>query len=97
MLSYYPTLLIWHGINFSSICIAQDQWHLSPTIGLAMSSSFEQIHAEYANTRDLVLKQTNSSHVSECLDAIRPLWNAYQEKLKTQAFIDELPLLNMLA
>jgi hypothetical protein len=44
-----------------------------------------------------VLKQTNSSHVSECLDAIRPLWNAYQEKLKAQASIDELPMLKMSA
>jgi hypothetical protein len=62
-----------------------------------MSSLFEQIHDEYADARDLVLKRTNSSHVSECLDAIRPLWNAYQEKLKAQASIDELPLLKMSA
>ena len=62
-----------------------------------MSSSFEQIHAEYADVRDRVLKQTHSSHVSECLDAIRPLWNAYQEKLKAQASIDELPMLKMSA
>ena len=51
-----------------------------------MSSLFEQIHAEYADARDSVLKRTNSSHVSECLDAIRPLWNAYQEKLKAPDF-----------
>jgi hypothetical protein len=62
-----------------------------------MLSSFEQIHAEYADARDQVLKQTNSSHVSECLDVIRPLWNAYQEKLKAQASIDDLPLLKMSA
>jgi hypothetical protein len=58
-----------------------------------MTSSFEQIHAEYADVRDRALKQTHSSHVSECLDAIRPLWNAYQEKLKAQAASDELPRL----
>jgi len=62
-----------------------------------MSSLFEQIHTEYADARDLLLKRTNSSHVSECLDAIRPLWNAYQEKLKAQTSIDELPLLKMSA
>ena len=62
-----------------------------------MSSSFEQIHAEYADARDRVLKQTHSSHVSECLDAIRPLWNAYQEKLKAQDAVDERPLLKMSA
>ena len=62
-----------------------------------MSSLFEQIHAEYAVARDRVLQQTHSSHVSECLDAIRPLWNAYQEKLKAQASIDELPMLKMSA
>jgi hypothetical protein len=62
-----------------------------------MSSLFEQLHAEYADARDILLKQTNTSHVSECLDAIRPLWNAYQEKLKAQASIDELPLLKMSA
>jgi hypothetical protein len=62
-----------------------------------MSSLFEQIHAEYADARDSVLKRTNSSHVSECLDAIRPLWNAYQEKLKAQDAIDERPLLKMSA
>ena len=62
-----------------------------------MSSLFEQIHAEYADARDSVLKRTNSSHVSECLDAIRPLWNAYQEKLKAPASIDERPLLKMSA
>jgi hypothetical protein len=62
-----------------------------------MSSLFEQTHAEYADARDSVLKRTNSSHVSECLDAIRPLWNAYQEKLKAQASIDELPMLKMSA
>ena len=62
-----------------------------------MTSLFEQIHAEYADARDSLLKRTNSSHVSECLDAIRPLWNAYQEKLKAQAAIDELPMLKMSA
>ena len=62
-----------------------------------MSSLFEQIHAEYADARDSVLKQTNSSHVSECLDAIRPLWKAYQDKLKAPASTDELPLLKMSA
>jgi hypothetical protein len=60
-----------------------------------MSSSFEQIHAEYADARDRLLKQTHSSHVSECLDAIRPLWNAYQEKLKAPASTDELSLLKV--
>ena len=58
-----------------------------------MLSSFEQIHAEYADARDQVLKRTNSSHVSECLDVIRPLWNAYQEKLKAQASVEEFPML----
>ena len=58
-----------------------------------MLSSFEQIHAEYADARDQVLKRTNSSHVSECLDVIRPLWNAYQEKLKAQTSVEELPML----
>jgi hypothetical protein len=58
-----------------------------------MLSSFEQIHAEYADARDQVLKRTNSSHVSECLDVIRPLWNAYQAKLKAQASVEELPML----
>jgi hypothetical protein len=62
-----------------------------------MSSLFEQTHAEYADARDSVLKRTNSSHVSECLDAIRPLWKAYQEKLKAQDAIDNLPLLKMSA
>ena len=62
-----------------------------------MTSSFEQLHAEYAIVRDRVLQQTHSSHVSECLDAIRPLWNAYQEKLKAPASTDELPLLKMSA
>ena len=62
-----------------------------------MSSLFEQIHTEYADARDSLLKRTNFSHVSECLDAIRPLWNAYQEKLKTHDSIDERQLLKMTA
>jgi hypothetical protein len=49
-----------------------------------MAVLIEQAHVEYTVARDGVLKQIHSSHVSECLDAIRPLWAAYQEKLKAQ-------------
>lgn len=52
------------------------------------AASVEQLHAEYAAARDQVLRQTNSTHVSECLDAIRPLWAAYQTKLAALATIE---------
>ncbi|WP_158046864.1 hypothetical protein [Skermanella pratensis] len=57
----------------------------------------EQLHAEYAAARDQVLRQTNSTHVSECLDAIRPLWAAYQAKLAALASVEEPVLVRLSA
>ncbi|QQP90583.1 hypothetical protein IGS68_04885 [Skermanella sp. TT6] len=51
------------------------------------ASPVDQLHAEYAAARDQILRQTNSTHVSECLDAIRPLWAAYQAKLAALASV----------
>ncbi|EWY37673.1 hypothetical protein N825_16610 [Skermanella stibiiresistens SB22] len=53
-------------------------------------SPLDQIYAEYATARDQVLKQTHSSHVGECLDAIRPLWVAYQDKLRTLSAAEDV-------
>ncbi|UEM19897.1 hypothetical protein JL100_022865 [Skermanella mucosa] len=61
----------------------------SPVTPLSAASSVEQLHAEYAAARDQVLRQTNSTHVSECLDAIRPLWAAYQAKLAALASVGQ--------
>ena len=58
--------------------------HRSHEVIDIMAALIEQAHIEYTVARDGVLKQIHSAHVSECLDAIRPLWADYQEKLKAQ-------------
>ena len=48
-----------------------------------MITDADRLHAEYITLRDTVLQQTHSPNLTDHLDAIRPLWLAYRDRLKS--------------
>jgi hypothetical protein len=47
-----------------------------------MTAKEQILYDNYIDERDGILKQTHSANMTDYLDAIRPLWFAYQAKLK---------------